>query len=235
LDAATLRHEVAAHNLAHINVPGFRRGVVINETFGTQFDQELSGGGSLGTHVEGVETDFSAGGLQQTGRPLDLALSGDGFFVLDGPNGPLYTRNGVFHIDAENRLVTATGLAVLGEGGPIKLDGLASPSQLDVNRDGALTIKDGLGNPPIDTLRIVRFADNHVLVPVGTTAFAAPAGTPTQDSDAVVAQGMRESSNVSVVSELVQLIAISRYFDVSQRAMRALDDAVQNNTDPNTG
>lgn len=235
LDAATSRHEVVARNLAHINVPGFRRSIVTTETFEMQFDEALGGGGSLGTHVDGIKTDFSPGGLEKTDRPLDFALRGDGFFVLDGPNGPLYTRNGVFHIDTEKRLVTATGLVVQGENGPIKLDGLSTPAQLHVNPDGSIIINDGLGNPPSDKLRIVRFADDQVLVPVGTTAFEAPAGTPAEQSTAVVVQGARESSNVSAVSELVQLIGTSRYFDASQRAMQTISDAVQNNTDPNTG
>jgi len=209
--------------------------VVTNETFEMQFDEELRGVSSLGTHVEGIKTDFSPGSLQKTGRPLDLALSGDGFFVLDGPDGPLYTRNGVFHIDAQNQLVTATGLVVQGEGGPITLPAETSLGQIYIGKDGTVRVSDGAESQEQGKLQLVSFTDTHVLMPVGTTAFAAPPGTPTQEAEAVVAQGTRESSNVSAVTELVELIGASRYFEASQRAMRTIADAVQNNTDPNTG
>ncbi len=237
LEAATARHEVVSRNLAHMNVPGYRRGIVTTETFEDQLEEQSRGGTRLGTHVDGIKTDFTPGGLDKTDRPLDFALGGDGFFVLEGPDGPLYTRNGVFHIDNENRLVTATGLAVQGENGPIDLGGLNTPTQLSVNKNGELTINDGLATGPFDTLQIVSFADNQVLTPAGTTAFAAPAGTPTLDAneEVHVVQGARESSNVSPMNELIQLIGTSRYFDASQRAMRSISDAIQNNTDPNTG
>jgi len=235
LDAATTRHEVVARNLAHINVPGFRRSVVANETFEMQFDEQLHTGGNLGTHIQGIATDFTTGALQKTGRPLDLALSGDGFFVLDGPDGPLYTRNGVFHIDNQSQLVTAAGIVVEGENGPITIPEGVSPTEVFVGKDGVVRVSNGVDSQEVGKLKTARFEDNRVLIPVGTTAFEAPPGVVSQDAEAVVVQGVRESSNVSAVTELIQLINASRYFEASQRAMQATADAVQNNTDPSTG
>ena len=109
LSAAILNQEVVARNLAHIDVPGFRRSLVSYKTFEAQLQDASEAdvlSPHLGTQVNEVEIDFTPGRVRSTGRSLDLALNGDGFFVLDGPDGPLYTRNGVFHLDENGKLVS---------------------------------------------------------------------------------------------------------------------------------
>src|SRR5262249_54458016 len=102
LDAAEQAHDITAHNIAHASVPGYRRRSVTFETFSRdsteQIATESSSSNSLGVRASNVYTDFTPGDYQYTGNSLDLAVQGDGFFVLDGPNGPLYTRNGVFQL-----------------------------------------------------------------------------------------------------------------------------------------
>src|SRR5262245_13685781 len=113
LDAALLNQDVIAANLASADIPGFRRSLV---SFGS-FEGAMgkAGGASLGASVAGddgttISTDFTAGPLQRTGNPLDVAIVGDGFFVLQGADGPLYTRNGVFHLNEKGQLSSGNGL-----------------------------------------------------------------------------------------------------------------------------
>jgi flagellar hook-basal body protein len=116
------RHDVVAQNLANFDMPGYRGQDMIFETF------DLSGGNSapghetgdiLGTRPTGVYNVFEPGAYQFTANAFDVAISGQGFFVVDGPNGPLYTRNGTFEINAQGELQTKSGLPVAGAGGRI--------------------------------------------------------------------------------------------------------------------
>jgi flagellar basal-body rod protein FlgF len=238
LDAATKTHEIVAHNLAHMNVPGFRRTVPVFQTFEMSLPDSSGNTSRLGTHIEELHTDHEPGPLQTTGRPLDLALKGDGFFVLEPEDGPpLYTRNGVFQLNEQGRLVTSSGVAVRGVMGPLVLPPETTPSELRVSMDGSIWIRGGnQGDPEVlaGKLDLVTFPDPHQLVAAGTTTFSAPAEAFGLPSVAEVVQGSREGSNVSAVNELVQLLSQSRYFEASQRAMRAIADAVGHNTNPNS-
>ncbi len=238
LDAATKTHEIVAHNLAHTNVPGFRRTIPVFQAFERSLPEYPGTTLGLGTQIEELRTDHGPGPLQTTGRSLDLALQGDGFFVLESEDGaPLYTRNGVFQLDEQGRLVTSSGLAVRGAMGPLVLPPGTTPSQVRVSKDGSVWLRGGnQGDPEVAAgrLDLVAFPDPHQLVAVGTTTFSAPAEAVGLPSVAEVVQGAREGSNVSPVSELVQLLNQSRYFEASQRAMRTIADAVGHNTHPNS-
>jgi len=230
IDAAMLSQDVVARNLAHVNVPGFRRTVLAYETF-ENADQERFGTESrLGTGESELSTDFTPGAMEKTGRPLDLAIHGDGFFVLDGSGGPLYTRSGVFYLNSAGELVNGEGLAVLGDGdNPIVLAD-AIPSQITVGRDGTLHV-DGQERGKIG---IVRFSDNQQLTPAGATSFRAPPDMAAEaaDQDVSIVQGSREMANVTAVDELVRLLAGLRYSEASQRALRTIGDIIAKRTAP---
>ncbi len=234
LDAAILNQEVVARNLAHIDVPGFRRSLVSYKTFEAQLQDASESdvlSPNLGTQVNEIQIDFTPGSVRSTGRSLDLALNGDGFFVLDGPDGPLYTRNGVFHLDANGNFINVQGLPVRGASGPILVPNNTSPSSITVTADGTVRVND----VPLGKLKIVKFTDNGQLVPVGTTLFSAGADVTPETSNATVQQGSRELSNVAAIDELVSMIAGLRYYEASQRALRTIAEAVEQNTDPQAG
>jgi flagellar basal body rod protein FlgG len=234
LNALEMNQEVVARNLAHVNVPGFRRGVISFEELEAAYEQATLGDTSQagnGAEVAEVQTDFSEGSLQHTGRSLDLALNGDGFFVLDGPEGPLYTRSGVFYLSADGQLVSGDGRPVQGDSGPLQLPADTSPASIQVTAEGDVYA----GGSQVGRLRIVSFADNQLLVPVGTTSFMAPDGAEPQEAEAAVQQGFREMSNVVVVEELVRMIAGLRLYEAAQRAMKTISDAVGQTTSPETG
>ncbi len=223
---ADQRHQIVAQNLAHVNMPGYRRSVASQETF----EKSLQGAEEdnfqfnlLGTGIVSTEIDFAAGRYEQTGRKLDLALHGDGFFTIDAEGQQLYTRNGTFHADREGRLITADGYPVVSEDGQIVIPPNASPAMVTVGKDGSVQV----GEQVLGRLRIVNFEDPQQLVQSGVTLFAAPDGVQPQESDAFIEQGVREHSNVAPVQEMVELIAINRSTDAAQKAMSAISEVIK--------
>lgn len=227
LRTAEFQQDVIATNLAHMNVPGFRRSVVSVETFAEQLAAEAANEPGHGNTISGLDTDFSPGPLVDTGRSLDVAIAGDGFFVVQGASESLYTRSGTFHIGEGGVLVGTHGMPVLGENGPMTVPGNVSPSQINIATDGTITA----GDNRIGRLQLVRFADNAELKPVGTTLFSA-GGAVLADQEVSVIQGVREQSNVEPVDELVAMILAARYHEAAQRTLKSIDDAIQQQTDP---
>jgi len=139
--AAMQRMDVITNNLANINTAGFKKDRMI-------FDSMLNSAKNMtvaaGTVTDApvlsgytIETDYSAGPLKQTGNPLDLSLDGDGFFVVDTPQGKAYTRQGNFHLDGKGQVVTSDGYAVQGNGGPVTIKG----GRLEIdNKGGCLSM-----------------------------------------------------------------------------------------------
>ena len=118
LNAASQNQDAIAGNLANVSVPGYRRQGLAFQSVADTLDR-AGMGGALGTQVSKPFTVFKSGPLQHTGNRLDLAVKGDGFFVLQGPDGPLYTRAGVFSMNARGELVSASGYPVASSNGTI--------------------------------------------------------------------------------------------------------------------
>lgn len=226
LDVAAQTQDVIAQNLAHLNVPGYRHRGVAFATFDPSPSPGTPADSLAGTQIARDFHDFQPGALQMTGAPLDFALTGDGFFVLQGPNGPVYTRDGVFERGAQGQLQNKGGLPVMGANGPITLP--ANATDVTVSGDGTVRA----GGQEVGRLQLARFARPNELQRVGTTLFSAPAGVAQEPASATVLQGYRESSNVQAASEMVAMIRGARYFEAAQRALRALSDAVQLSTRP---
>ncbi len=164
--------------------------------------------------------DMRPGPIEETGRNLDLALSGPGFFVVrDLEGNEFYTRDGGFHVDALGQLATASGLAVQGTGGPLQVGGGA----VAIDRDGNLSVD---GNER-GRLRVVTFERPERLLHRGDGMLAAPAELAAQDVGAgqvTVAQGYREGSNVDAVRTLVDMIAAQRAFEIGTKVLQANDE-----------
>lgn len=232
MQRAQQRHEVVARNLAHVNVPGYRRAMLPQQTFEASLSaarQQRAAFDSLGTHSDGVQFDFSSGLMKQTGRPLDVAIQGEGFFAVQGPQGELYTRSGAFQVNSEGRIVTSDGLPVAAESGDLRLPPDSSPSQLLIKQDGTATVN----GASIGRLKVVQFEDPSQLQLRGATLFAVPVDVSPESSDAVIVQGTRELSNVNAVTELVSMISAQREHDAAQRAMNSIAEAIEHHTDLN--
>jgi flagellar basal body rod protein FlgG len=226
LEALGLQYRLVTHNLANSNTAGFKRShAVFEEILAAQ--AAAAAAGETGSIAAGASVDFTQGPLIRTGRPLDLAINGEGFFVVEdasAPGGQLYTRNGVFRVNDRRQLVDAAGRTVAGTAGPIILPETASPEQLSVSRDGTLSA----GGEPIGRLRIVAFEEASVLEPVGASLFRAAADAfPREAANVAVQGGFQEGSNVSTVEELMNLIMVTRLYEANMNTVRAQDERMK--------
>jgi len=229
LEALGREYQAIAHNLANANTVGYKRrqssfALVLAERLGgasvVTDVSRLTGGSVQGS----LQVDFAEGRMVRTSRPLDLALHGRGFFVVETPQGPLYTRNGVFRTNAQGQLVDASGRTVAGEGGPITIPTGVSSRSVNVATDGSISA----GGNSIGKLRVVEFEDPTLLVPAGRNCFRAPAGTqPNPAAGTTVHQGFQEASNVNVVEELVGLITIGRLYEANLKAVTSQDERLK--------
>jgi len=219
LAAQTQALDLVANNLANLGTAGYRgqqatfRSLVAGraQIVWTPINAALNNFGVL----SGSRVDPASGSLTATGNPLDLAVAGKGFFVVQSAAGPLYTRDGGFHRAPDGRLVTAQGDPVLGEQGPISLP------------DGAVTVS-GDGTVSVDgavaaTLRLAEFAPETPLTAQGNALYGAPEGSALPPAASSIRQGMIEGSNVSPVEGVVELIAIQRNAEMMQRALSLFD------------
>ncbi len=221
LEALNQRYEMITHNLANANTIGFKR---TRSLFEQQLKKSMGGPSSP---IAGIDSkshiDFLPGTTVKTDRPLDLALSGNGFFALETPKGTLYTRNGTFNINSQGQLVDTAGRLVAGENGPIVLPKSVSIEQIKIGPEGSV-IADG---KTLGKIKIVDFANPQTLRSFGNGVFAAPASVETQASKATVYQGYQESSNVNVVEELTSLIAVTRMYEANLKTVNAGDDRLK--------
>ena len=203
------RQEVASNNLANASTDGFKAERVFGQMLGDA------------TTAAQTATDLRAGTLRETSNALDLAIGGEGFFVVGTPSGERYTRGGSFQLDAGRQLVDAQGNVVLGTAA----DGSTGPMVLPT---GAVTV-DRAGTVSVDgkavaTLRLERPAPGARLTHEGGTLFVPDgSGQPVAAADRLVRQGALEESNVSPIGSLVDMIAVQRAYASVQKAVTTLD------------
>jgi flagellar basal-body rod protein FlgF len=214
--------EIIANNVANIDTTGFKAD-------NASFSQYLMPGASDGQfsgkdrRVSFVQdraswTDMSPGALAHTGNPLDVAIDGKGYFVVQTPRGQRYTRNGSFSISPTGQLVTADGDQVVGTGGPITFQ--LTDHDVSISANGIVTVRDGAGtiDTPRGQLQIVSFDKPQLLKKDGGATFNPPANVtpgPVPQGTHVV-QGAIEKSNVNAVAQMARMIEITRsYSDIA--------------------
>ncbi len=207
--------EVAAHNMANIATTGFKRQRI-------SFEEYLLphvDGGKRTAKGEVVTTDFAQGDLVQTGNPLDIAIEGEGFFVVQTPGGLKYTRDGSFMLDAQKQLVTREGYPVLGNGAPIVLDDTTGKG-IWLSNDGQFNVDETV----VATLDVVRFPKPEYLKRVGENLYepTPQAGTP-ENLEPRVKQGFLERSNVEPVHAMLDMITLYRYYEQMQKGLQTVD------------
>jgi flagellar basal-body rod protein FlgF len=220
-----LRMDYIANNLANSTGIGFKKDRISfkqmldqNGEMTTPKTQATSEGLPSDPLLVTVTIDMGDGDIQTTGNPLDLAISGDGFFKISSPDGVRYTKKGNFTIDSEGTLVTQDGYPVMGKGGNITISG----NNVLIGDQGTIS----LGETNIGQLDIVTFEDTNNLSKDGKNLFRNDSDAPEKavSSDLTVKQGYVELSNVNVAEEMVNMIHSMRAFESYQKAIKAVDE-----------
>jgi flagellar basal-body rod protein FlgF len=208
--------DVVANNVANVNTNGFKADKSLFEEYlrtGAHEDNFVGSDRAVSYVLDsGTFKDFTQGPTEQTKNPLDLAIDGGGFLVVQTAAGERYTRDGGLQINNQGQLVTAAGDPVIGSSGPI----VFQPTDHDISiaADGNITVLEGLNR--IDSvrgkLRVVSFADAQKLLKDGSNLYSAGTATAQPDTASRIRQGFVEKSNVNSVTEMSRMIEVTRTY-----------------------
>lgn len=231
------RMDVLTNNLANADTNGFKKEGATSQSFDAILAYKIKDSSEgyqlakrIGYNHPGVKigegyTDFSQGPMKNTGNTFDLALTDKGFFAVEftnksGESSVKYTRDGNFTLTQEGNLVTQDGDAVLDtNGSPVKLDPL---KKSEINTSGQI-IQDGR---VVATLQITDFEDYNYLKRYGENYFEPVDGAVETDAAAQVYSGYLETSNISVVTEMVNMITVSRAYESNQKVITTYDSTL---------
>ncbi len=219
-----LSHEldIIANNVANIETTGYKAD---NAVFGDYLmprasDQNFNGADRVLNYVQDRTSwiNMAPGAIERTGNPLDVAIDGNAYLVVQTQRGQRYTRNGALQINSNGQLVTDNGDLVLGQNGPITFQN--TDHDINISEIGIITVREGNStiDAPRGTLQLASFDNPQVLQKDGGSTFMAPAGVNPNPApaNARVVQGEIEKSNVNGVAEISRLIQITRsYTDIA--------------------
>ncbi len=228
--------DTITNNLANSATTGYKKEGATSQAFDEMFAIKVRDGSedyvnkrigtmSLGVKIGENYTDFSQGNLKQTENTYDVAIAGQGFFEISFTNKAdeqsyKYTRDGAFTLTKDGFLVTKDGDFVQGQNGNI---------QLSTKTDAAI---DSVGNiiqdgEVVDKLKIVDFEDYNYLKKYGENMYDKVDGYTEKEADYVIEQGYLEASNANVISEMVEMITITRAFETNQKFVQAADETLE--------
>lgn len=231
------RLDIISNNLANSATVGYKKEGVTNQSFddvltlkirdeSENFTDKRIGKMSLGVKLGEVYTDYTQGSLRETGGTFDLAIEGSGFFKMevldkDGNTKERYTRAGQFLMDKEGYIVDVNGNHLMSEGGNLQVPTDASRIIIDLQGN---VFADGV---QVDKLAVTDFEDYDYLKKFGETMYEAVDGSREKDTAAGIRQGYTEQSNVNVVSEMVNMIAITRAYEANQKVIQSIDGTLE--------
>ena len=244
MNAQQVRTEVIANNLANVNTTGFKRSRASFEDLLYQTVQGTTVLGAIdaqtapaiqvgrGTHLAAVQRLHAQGSLEQTSRPFDLAIEGEGFLQVNLPNGNVaYTRDGSLQISDQGTLVTNGGYTVV--------PGIRIPTdatEVMISRTGVVSVVRGARAEPeeIGRFELARFANPTGLVSLGQNLLGESAasgqavlGFPGEEGMGSLMQGHLEASNVEIVQEMVDMITSMRAYEINSKAIKNSEDMMQ--------
>lgn len=237
--------DVIGNNIANVNTIGFKKGRV---SFQDMMSQTMSGaqgpagnrGGvnakqvGLGSQVGSIDDVHTQGFRQTTGRPLDLALEGDGMFALDANGTTMYTRAGNFYLDSKGNIVNADGYYLKDDGGEhINIPDTADSFNIQTN--GTISYIEGDTTTEVGPIDIANFSNPGGLQKAGSNLFlntdnagiAATLATPDSDGAASIVSGSLEMSNVDLATEFTEMIVAQRGFQANTRIITTSDEILQ--------
>lgn len=237
------RQEVIARNIAATNIPGFKREYMLSQEFQKALGSEVENNTTTpekqmdemnGTTPGVVKVDFSQGNLKNTERTLDFAINGEGFFeVTTKDNQKFYTRNGVFFVSNEGKLVTAEGYPISGDGGDIQFAIDDNVGTLRVTSDGLLKVRQGAdanyAMKEIGRVKVVAIDNTDKLKRVSANYFALPDPNQVPNEQEpekyTLVNNFLETANSEPVQDMVSMIECQRQFDMGQKLLRMLEDS----------
>ena len=216
------QQEVIANNLANASAPGFKRDQVFTkELTQAQVRQNNTKSDWQTPMIDQVYTDYDQGQFNKTDNPLDLALEGYGFFVVEGDDGSqLLTRAGNFIVSPEGFLVNPEGHRVMSEAGPITVEG----TTIDISESGQVSV-DGIES---GSIRVAQIDDPTILDKAGNNEYRIPEGIELSAAvDFTIRQGYLESSNVDIIREMVDMIVSFRNYESDAQSLKSQDDSLE--------
>ena len=245
----TKRTDTLANNLANANTAGYKRDEAINREFEPMLIKRINDGTvrgdvtsfkgfhvgdnrptvgtlGLGSYIDEIQTNHEQGGFQTTGNPLDLAISGDGYFAIQTPQGVRYTRNGSFFKSANGELQTVNGQRVLARGGQAGINIPADAVNITIGAQGQVWVRQAGqdGQNQIGQLEFVSFGpDPRAVLKQGESLYYPQEGAQPQPATGTIEQGVLEASNTNVVSEMVSLINNYRVYEAGSKAVTTQD------------
>ncbi|MGO8856079.1 MAG: flagellar basal-body rod protein FlgG [Steroidobacteraceae bacterium] len=244
LQAQDEQLQTIANNLANANTVGFKRDRAVFADLSYQVERQpgaQNADGTVsptgvqlgnGTRLVGTQKDFTAGSTQTTGQPFDLAINGQGFLQIETANGETaYTRAGQLQLNAQGQLVTSTGLLLTPA---ITIP--ANTTAVTIGQNGVVTATVAGKTAPaqVGQITLATFPNPAGLVALGNNLFqetdaSGPptVGVPGADAFGTIQQGSLEGSNVSVVEEMVNMIAAQRTYEMSTKVLSSADNMLQ--------
>lgn len=205
------RLETASYNISNADTVGYKKQ---DNLFSATFTDALK----AYPVDDGIEVDMTQGAIRVTGNPLDMAIMGDGFFVVNTPQGERFTKQGDFTVNAEGVLSTKEGYPVVGEGGEIRIVG----DEVTVTEFGGISTEE----MPEKMLTLVSFDENTKFLKQGQY-YSVSEGRVNRSPAAGelrIEQGSLEGSNVNSAKEMINLIEIMRRYDTQSKMIQTLDD-----------
>lgn len=246
MNAQQARLDAISNNLANVDTTSYKKDISVSKNFPELLLRRMSDDGvyknpfgsadaapiigkiGLGVELNELFTDFAQGSFKSTASTTDLALEGQGFFVVDTPNGLRYTRNGNFIVGVEGYLETKDGFPVLGENGKLFLQ----DQEISINKNGEIWVRpiSDLEQDQVlrDRLMLVNFENDRYISKQGNSLYketdvSGPALPAEGIERPIVTQGFIEASNVNVVNEMVKMIEVNRAYEANQKSIQAED------------
>lgn len=220
--------DVMTNNITNIETIGYKKDKVLTRSFkdmliettknSNNFDSKV-GPLNTGIHTDKVVTSFEQGPVEATERISDVALEGNGFFVVNTPQGERYTRDGSFGVNSMGYLVNSDGFYVSGENGRINVGN----SEFTIDENGGVFINEQM----IDSLKVVEFDDLSALRKQGSNLFANTGAQARNAEETKVRQGYLENSNVNMTQEIISIMSVSRAYETNQQVVKMLDASLQ--------
>ncbi|MGD0152358.1 MAG: flagellar hook-basal body protein [Thermacetogeniaceae bacterium] len=230
---AQVNVDVASQNMANVNTPGYRKDDTLVSAFPSMLLARLDGNGTAtigqtatGSALDGIYTSFEEGAVHETGDPLNMAVSGNAFFTVKGPQGQLFfTRNGDFQLNLNKQLITSTGDSVVGDLNGQAEEIFAPDGKLSVASDGTLSGATDSQGRAIAKLYLTAKPAGATWLKAGSSLFSGSSASPAPGY--AVRQGASEDSNVNAVAEMVKMLDSMRAYEANAKVIQVTDSTLE--------